>query len=224
MESKNRYYITCRYLDNSFKVHMMKEGELLSKEYSVYTEDFVNAIEIENNNLILIGLRNGKLIEYSVDVQNNVPVFKENRYLLAHEGKIRVIEYNKRLNIIITAGDDNMIYIRKAYNFELLTIIKVDKGFKIVNCKLSELNFLYVLCCNYSSKDQKNIIIGYTINGIEFARSQERYYTNFDILQNGNIVTALSDIEGTNVYELIGYNLEDKENPTICHKCSEALK
>ena len=216
MECKNRFYLSCRYLDNSFKVHRIKkEGDFITKDYSIYTEDFVNAIEIENNNLILIGLRNGKLIEYSVEMQNSIPVFREKRFVLAHEGKIRVIEYSKRLNIIITAGDDNMIYIRKAYNFELLTTIKVERGFKIVNCKLSELNFLYVFCCNYASKEQKNVIIGYTINGIEFARSKERYYTNFDFLQNGNIVTAISDIEGVNVYELIGYSLEDKKDPTI---------
>ena len=216
MECKNRYYLSCRYLDNSFKVHRItKEGDFITKDYSVYTEDFVNAIAIENNNSILIGLRNGKLIEYSVEMRNSIPVFKEKRFVLAHEGKVRVIEYSKRLNIIITAGDDNMIYIRKAYNFELLTTIKIDQRFKIVSCKLSELNFLYVFCCNYTSKEQKNVIIGYTINGIEFARSQERYYTNFDILLNGNIVTAISDIEGINVYELIGYSLKDKNDPTI---------
>ena len=66
-------------------------------------------------------------------------------------------------------------------------------------------------------ENKKNVIIGYTINGIEFARSEEKYYTNFDILQNGNIVTALSEIDSNciNVYELFGYSLKEKEKPEM---------
>ena len=218
VECSNTYYISCRYLDNSFKVHILhKDQDTVSKDYTIYAEDYVNAIEVESEKLLLIGLRNGKLIEYEIEMRNTVPFFTEKRNVLAHEGRIRVIEYNKRLNVIITAGDDNMIYIRKAYNFELLTVIRIDKGYKVITCKLSELNFLYVFCCNYASREQKNVIIGYTINGIEFARSEEKYYTNFDILQNGNIVTALSEIDSNciNVYELFGYSLKEKEKPEM---------
>ena len=201
--------ITCRYLDNSFKFHSLKEGAKEQKEYSIVTEDFVSAIGKISNQKFIIGLNNGKIIEYELELLPSKS-YKciEKRFLLAHEGRVRVIEYYKTLNILITAGDDGYIFIRKAYNFELLSIIKVDEGFKVISCKVSDCNLLYVFCCNYASNDKKNLIIGYTLNGIEFARSKERYYTNITLLDNGNLVAG--EITEKIAYIFNGYNLADK--------------
>ena len=201
--------ITCRYLDNSFKFHTIKEGTKEQNEYSIVTEDYVSAIGKISNQKFIIGLNNGKIIEYSLELLPS-KIYKciEQRFLLAHEGRIRVIEYNKRLNILITAGDDGYIYIRKAYNYELLSTIKVDEGFKIISCKVSDCNLLYAFCSNYASKEQKNLIIGYTLNGIEFARSKERYYTNITLLDNGNLVAG--EITEKVAYIFNGYDLTDK--------------
>ena len=50
--------------------------------------------------------------------------------------------------------------------------------------------------------------IGYTLNGIEFARSKERYYTNITLLDNGNLVAG--EITEKCAYIFNGYNLADK--------------
>ena len=115
---------------------------------------------------------------------------------------------------MITAGDDNYIYIRNAYNFELLSLMKVDEGFKIISCKVSDCNLLYVFCSNYSSEEQNNFIIGYTLNGVEFARSKERYYTSIVILENGNVVAG--EMKERVVYIFNGYNLTDKARARCC--------
>ena len=49
------------------------------------------------------------------------------------------------------------------------------------------MNFLYVLCFN-KQKNSK-IILGYTLNGIKFAKSEYGNYETIDFTENGNIVT-----------------------------------
>ena len=46
------------------------------------------------------------------------------------------------------------------------------------------------------------------MNGIEFARSKERYYTNITLLDNGNLVAG--EITEKIAYIFNGYNLADK--------------
>ena len=69
------------------------------------------------------------------------------RYIQAHNGKINVIEINKKLGIIITCGDDNYILIRKLYDFELLSPIKIKPKYIITMARVSPLNFLYIIFC-----------------------------------------------------------------------------
>ena len=109
------------------------------------------------------------------------------RNIKCHKGKVNAIEINKKYGLIVTCGDDNYILIRKLYDFELLSPLKIKDKFIIISAKVSPLNFLYVLCFN-KQKNSK-IIFGYTLNGIKFAKSEYGNYENIDFTENGNIVT-----------------------------------
>ena len=109
------------------------------------------------------------------------------KYIQAHIGKINVIEINKKLGLLITCGDDNYILIRKLYDFELLTPIKIKNKFIITMAKISPLNVLYIICFN--TKKQLSIIFGYTLTGLKIAKSEYGFYENIDFTMNGNIVT-----------------------------------
>lgn len=179
-------FITCRYLDNSFKVHRFED-----KITSIMTEDFVNAIAKIDETNFLIGLNNGKLMHWEISSNPSSSRCIERKYVICHESKIKVIEYNKRQNIIITAGSDNMVYIRKAYDFELLTAIRIESNYSIIECKLSNLNFLYVLVCNDETKEKKKAIIGYTINGLKFGKSKEYHLSNIQFTKSCNIISGV---------------------------------
>ena len=233
-------FITCRYLDNTFKINiiLMKDNqkkkdkeknkekvknEETNKIFSFICEDFVSSCCTISEDEFLIGLRNGKLIKGKIFAINN---YKSNgledieidityeKYIQAHKGSINVIEIDKRLGVIITGGDDNYIYIRKLYDFEMLTPIKIKDKYIITMAKISPMNLLYIVCLNKLNKH--SIIFGYNLSGIQFAKSEYGYFTNIDFTKNGNIVSLINRMD---IGILFGSNLKRiiiKEKDSDC--------
>ena len=147
-------------------------------------------------------MKNGKLIKASllekqnekfdeINIENNYYI-KLKKYIQGHKDGINLIEIDQRLGIVITGGDDNYIYIRKLYDFELLTPIKIKKKYIITMAKVSPMNFLYVLCYNKEKENMNTIIFGYTLSGLKFAKSEYAYYSSIDFTKNGNIITLIN--------------------------------
>ena len=195
--------LTCRHYDFSFKIYyfikLYKKKEIISKTFSYICEDFVSSCSCIFSNSFVIGLNNGKLIcfkivssNYNYNAKNiiqsieNIKIKRE-KYFQAHKGKINVIEIDKRLGIIITAGDDNYVFIRKLYDLELLLPIKIKQKYTILMLKISSYNFLYILCFN--KLNNKKRIFGYTLSGIRFAKSKYDSYDNIDFIEDGNLIT-----------------------------------
>ena len=215
--NSNIYYkfITCRYIDKSFKIHRFPKDKNdinkdIYKPISYICEDFVCSCCAISFCQFLIGLKNGKLVQFYIEEQqeqqkelekekeknknksnknNEIGIFqiKMEKYIQAHLGKINVIEINKKLGLIITCGDDNYILIRKLYDFELLSPIKIKNKFIITMAKISPLNILYIICFN--TQKQLSIIFGYTLTGLKIAKSEYGFYDNIDFTMNGNIIT-----------------------------------
>ena len=205
-------FITCRYIDKSFKIHRFAKNKKNKNKNDIYKplsficEDFVSSCCAISSAQFLIGLKNGKLIQFYIEQKkeiinkdnkdnNNNELFhiKMEKYIQAHKGKINVIEINKKLGLIVTCGDDNYILIRKLYDFELLSPIKIKKKYIITMAKISPLNYLYIICYN---KDKKaSIIFGYTLTGLKFAKSDYGFYDNIDFTMNGNIITLKNHME-----------------------------
>ena len=206
-------FVTCRYMDNSFKIYfILKNKQKIEKEIkpiSIICEDFVSSCCTLNHNQFLVGLKNGKLIQWSIEneidkekKQNYKVIF--NRQIQAHKKTITFIEIYIKLGIIITGGEDNYIFIRKIYDFELITPIRIKSKYVITMAKVSPMNFLYVICFNKKKNKNKSIIFGYTLNGLYFAKSKYGYFDNIDFTRNGNIITYNSK-KGIEI--LSGYNL-----------------
>ena len=58
--------------------------------------------------------------------------------------------------------------------------------------KISPMNLLYVICLNKINKH--NIIFGYNLSGVQFAKSEYGYFTNIDFTKSGNIVSLINKI------------------------------
>ena len=238
------YYklITCRYLDNTFKISLIqsnikKEKEKnkeksenknkeINKIFSFECEDFVTSCCAISNNSFLIGLKNGKLIKGKIyEIKNNFIEDENNldeielkvnyeKYIQGHNGSINVIEIELRLGIIITGGEDNYIYIRKLYDFELLTPIKIKNKYIITMAKLSPMNLLYVMCLN--KINNHSIIFGYNLSGIQFAKSEYGYYSNIDFTKSGNIVSLINKMDIGILYGSNLKRIQIKENDEDC--------
>ena len=212
--------ITCRHIDFSFKIHYLDKSKNLKNKnnkqknnqiqiYSFICEDFVTSCSCISSNAFIIGLKNGKLIYYilkenQIAINNNNKKkvetkteinIKREKYIQGHLGKINSIEIDKRLGIVITSGDDNYIFLRKLYDFELLLPIKMKIKYKILLTKISSFNFLYILCFNKQKK--RNIIFGYTLSGMNFSKSEYGLYDNINFTEDGNIITMNNKQEFT---------------------------
>ena len=220
-ESKILVFLTCRYLGNYFRL------ELKNIILNIFYEDFVTCIKErslskEGDNVFYTGLLNGKLTEWEIISYNdnlnpkqrkksksNYKIkVKELKYVYAHKSSITIIEIYNKQNIIITSGEDKYIYIRKIFDFELLTVINLIYSFgnpiisKACNIfptliKISELNLLYVLLYDYDSKN--TIIRGYNLNGLFFAQTDHFYFkdqkiyllfNNISFTKNSNLVVG----------------------------------
>ena len=215
-------------MDNTFKIHQILKSKPKKEEkpLSIICEDFVSSCCTLNHNQFFIGLKNGKLIKWCIENENEINEGNYkilfNKQIQAHKKSINVIEINYRLGVIITAGEDNYVFIRKLYDFELLTPIKIKSKYIITMAKISPMNFLYIMCFNKKKKNNKSIILGYTVNGLFFAKSKYGYFDSLDFTKNGNIVTFSSkkeiEILSGNELKNIIVNKEDKEMNEIQKK------
>ena len=214
---ENTKFIQCRYIDNSFKIFKImkiknpkkKDKEIVSLySFSFLCEDFVSSCCTINANQFLIGLDNGKLIRWNIikDEKDKLEInFDKN--IQAHNGRINAIEIEQRLGLIITCGKDNLVQIRKLYNLELLTPIKIKKKYIVTMAKVSPINFLYIMC--FDMKEKKSVIYGYTLTGIRFAKHKGGVFCNIDFTRSGNIVSLVDHKE---LCVLNSYDLTKKDN------------
>ena len=207
-KSKIPVFISCRYLDNYFKI---QSNNLI---LNIYYEDLVTCLKSysENSYNFCTGLLNGKLTKWRItpyldnsDNNKKNKVFynfqvREIRYVYAHKSSITAIEIYLDQKIIITTGEDKFIYIRKIYDFELLTSIDLTYCFgnpiisQIKNIfpyliKVSDLNLLYVLFYDYDSKN--TFIRGYNLNGLYFSQAESnKFYNNISFTKYSNLIVG----------------------------------
>jgi hypothetical protein len=193
------------------------------KIINIFYEDFITCIKgrnlFEDDNIFYTGLINGKLTEWEIiplldnNIKNKKKVIKclynfnirERKHVYAHKESISVIEIYPKQKILITAGEDKFIYIRKTFDFELLTAIDLTYSFgnsiisKYLNIfpsmiKVSDLNLLFVMVYDYNSKI--NFIRGYNLNGIFFAQTDQMMFeenaqiNNFSFTKYGNLIIS----------------------------------
>ena len=216
-EKKNKFYIpiilTCRYYGNYFKL------QTIDRQLNVFCEDFVTCIigknsitKNKNNTNFYTGLLNGKLTEWQIKSYLNV---KEVKHVYCHKSSITAIEIDSKQKIIITAGQDKFIHIRKLFDFELLTTIDLTYSFgnpiisKTPNIfpsliKISKLNLLYVLLYDFDSKN--TIIRGYNLNGLFFAQTENKFFK--DESKNNLLINYISFTRNSNL--VIGFYNSNK--------------
>ena len=246
--------LSCRYLQNYFRIQSN------DKILNIFYEDFVTSIKARNfkkegDDFFYTGLMNGKLTEWKIipyyDNLNNLNkknifkciynfTVKEIKHVYAHKSFITAIEIYSKQKIIITSGEDKFIYIRKIFDFELLTVIDLTYSFgnsiisQTINIfpsliKVSDLNLLYVLLYDYDSKN--TFIRGYNLNGLFFAQSDPLYFrdkkkilqfNNISFTENSNLIVGFYNsnkfyiLRASNLFPLYIKNIEtdDKKERT----------
>ena len=213
-------FIVCRFKDCSFTLFTNLEG---SEPKKYLTESFITTIVKLPEKNFMTGHHSGKIMEWKLIGQSEKsPMYfteekaELKRSLLAHDAPVNGIYIDETLGIIITSGEDYVIYIRKYYDFEVLTAIdlinEICFDIQINNC------FMYTML--YNEKVGKYNIKIYTLNGIEVHKGDYDYINNFSIDENNNVLVGyyrenkIKIFNPTMKKEITQINIEAKKNKT----------
>ena len=218
-QEKYIYFFIGRNLDNSIKIYEIynNDKKLCEKsKYNIPIDSFVSCLYKKDNKIFFSGHKNGKLyeweIKYNSDDKNkkkdiSIKKIKIKRDLIAHkDSMICSINYIEKHNIIITSSNDGKLFIRKYFDFELLSVIKLEKTNSIISKIIySDYDLLYLLI-NHKDKEYQNksSINVYTLNGLLIESSSSiKNFVNIELLKNGKIICNNLN---SNKFDIFGLN------------------
>mgnify|MGYP002623512048 CR=1 FL=1 len=173
-----KYFFVAGYLDNSFRIYTKdKEKDIM---YSVYTESKITCIKnIPESNIFYTGHQNGRIIKWKYNQNNkdsskkdySISVIKVSS-IYAHESFVKNIEINYKFDFFVSGGDDGLVFIRKLYDFELLSYIKYNKS----NNEITDINLhnQIVIISVYKIKKKTIYIYSYSLNGLKLGKINEQ--------------------------------------------------
>ena len=221
----NIYFVIGRYKDNSIRIYEEhnKNGKCVGL---IKTNSFVSVIFKKDKETFFTGHKNGKLIEWNITYkeiikQNHklihlktkkskiIENIKFKREIIAHNySMITSINYSEKHNIILTSDLNGFLYIRKYYDFEFLTKIKINNFCFINNILITDYDMICTI--NYNILEYKNYISFYTLNGILLEKSNLYHCIDTCLLKNGKIIFNCLNENYLLIFGFNGNTSEDK--------------
>ena len=191
------YFFVGRNIDNSLKIYEIekeskKEGKLI---YNISMDSFVSCVHKINKTNFFTGHKNGKIYEWKITyiIDKNKKIEKISnieiiRDIIAHkESMVCCIYYIERHNVLLTSSNDGKLFIRKYYDFELLSTIKTKKNENIIKFVYTDYDNLYLLLSTKVKNQIKSYISVYTLNGLLLESSMPDYFIDIVPMKNGKI-------------------------------------
>jgi WD40 repeat protein len=208
-----KYFFAAGYLDQSFKIYTKEKDKNIM--YSIYTESNVTCIRNMNNtNVFFTGHQNGKINKWAYSLINKENLKKENNQMsidvcrknsiYGHLSFVKIIEINEKMGIIVSAGADGLIFVRKIYDFELLSYIKFNKNEKEIidiNCHKQ-----IIIISIFKIKSKKFLIYTYSLNGIKLGKISEQVKLPISIIPESDDIFVFGCF---NIY-LIKISMKEK--------------
>ena len=202
-EAKEDLFIFCGYLDKTLKIFYDKY------EIKYVLDIYVTSIIRINDIQFITGHDNGNITKWIININNinnqiDLKLIK-NFSIKSNNNRITCLEYNQKLNILLSSDNDSII-IRNYYNFEFLAHIKIykkkDFSNKIINIKISNYNLVYALI---QIKDNSLYeLLCFTLNGA-FVCKMEGNFSEFELTNSGNII--IPDLKNRLIKVLRPYDL-----------------
>jgi WD40 repeat protein len=160
-------------------------------------DSFVSCVHKINKNRFFTGHKNGKIFEfkinYNIDKKNEeIKSIEIIRDLIAHkDSMVCCINYIKKHNILLTSSNDGNLFIRKYFDFELLSIIQTREN--INRFVYTDYDLLYLLISPKGTNHNKSYINIYTLNGLLLETSELDYYVDIEPMKNGKIFCNIAN-------------------------------
>ena len=182
-ELKSDFFVFCKYLDDTIIINYNTE------KYIYLLSSPISCIRKIKDNEFMTGHEDGMIFHWKIENLENKITMKLLKKLKSNTKMITSIKYWQKI-CAIAVSDENNIIIRNEYDFEFLNLIKISEEKIIIDVKISDYNFIYLL--TYDKKREINELIGYSINGIIFGKI-ENQISYFNITGKGNIVLCLKN-------------------------------
>ena len=224
-----KYFFIGGYIDNSLRIYYKEKDKDIM--YSYYMNSQIKCLRNNSfNQTFFSGHENGKLVKWSYIINNDynqINIVKGNS-VRGHRSPVKMIELNEKYGCILSVDEEEIVSVRKMYDFELLSYIKLNKYHK----KVIDINVCNQVIILTIFKNQTNQIFinTYSLNGLNLGQiiSQLRLpitlISNTDeiiLFTSGNIyVTKIAFNEKTSLSPFssnldindVGCNLEEEED------------
>ena len=208
---KNNFYLFVgRNDDNSLMIY--SSSQQLNFPKKIQTHSLITTLYKINETNFISGHFDGKIIEWEI-LDNNINL-KIKRDLFAHNNMICSINYIEKHNILVTSSNDGILYVRKYFDFELLTIIKLGENEYANDIIFSNYDMYYLLIYNKNNMTFNFNI--YSINGLHVTENKSKYFIDqLSTINNGKIIYTCYFDENIYYYCLFGdkfkqYNIKTK--------------
>ena len=198
------YFFVGRNIDNSLKIYEIKkesnkDGKLI---YNIPMDSFVSCVYKINENNFFTGHKNGKIYEWKITITytldkkgnknskiSNIEIIRD---LIAHkDSMVCCVYYIEKHNLLLTSSNDGKLFIRKYYDFELLSVIQTKKQENIIKFVYTDYDILYLLISVKVKNKIKSYINVYTLNGLLLESSKLDYFMDIQPMKNGKIFCNL---------------------------------
>ena len=170
-----KFFFIGGYLDNSYKVYFKNKEKLTC--YNYITNSLITCMKyMKHTKIFFTGHINGQIIKWRYNIPNkskelNINCTKINSFS-SHKSGVSLIEIHDKLELLLSSSNqDGIIFIRKIYDYELLSIIKYNNLTKQIMDIVIDKEF-FVITYNYKKNINNNIqkIVTYSVNGIKLSK------------------------------------------------------
>ena len=184
IKNNNYYFFVGRNDDNSLMIYSYPQTLNFPKK--IQTHSLITTLYKINETKFISGHFDGKIIEWEI-LDSNMNL-KIKRDLFAHNNSmICSINYIKKHNILVTTSNDGILYVRKYFDFELLTIIKLGINEYVNDVIFSNYDMYYLLIFNKNTMTFNFNI--YSINGLKVTENKlKNIIDQFFSINNGKII------------------------------------
>ena len=158
-------------MDNSLRIYCKDKDKEKDMMHLIYIDNQIRCIRNSSHNkFFFTGHENGKIIKWSLQIDkeiNKISIKKENS-IRGHKSSVKMLELNEKYECIISVDNDEILFIRKIYDFELLSYIKINK----YNKKVIDINIYnqIIILTIFKIKTNTIFIYTYSLNGLKLGK------------------------------------------------------
>ena len=169
-----KFFFIGGYLDNSFKIYFKNKDKCIS--YTYITNSLVTCLKyMKNTKFFFTGHINGRINKWEYNIiekGKDIYIYCINlSSVIAHKSGVSIIEIHDKLQLLLSSSNkDGIIFIRKIYDYELLSAIK----FNNITKQIMDIEFdkeYFIITYNYKKIIDNTIqkIVTYSVNSIKLS-------------------------------------------------------